>query len=195
MDGGSSFSLLTFSFFLFPFSPFFKGEMSKNHFFIKRLVLLGCVFSTLNIDSKVPLTNLHMPIVTDGICITHTKVNVMTDSQPSTPRAIFFQSRFWNEAQNQLLLPNITNKSSPLPNQKSYRIESNLSPPLFTVFCLWLKWKWRFWDLVISWSPRLKMVLKVPNWDIVWWKSFWAHSKTFSFSMSMTFGNPWLSEW
>ncbi len=39
---------------------------------------------------------------------------------------------------------------------------------------MWLKWKWRFWDLFISWSPRrLKMVLKVPNWDILWWKSFW----------------------
>ena len=108
--------------------------MSKIHFFIKRLVLLGClqisVFSTLNIDSKVPLPNLHMPIVTDvGICITHTKVNDMTDSQLSTPRALFFLSLFWNEAQNQLLLPNITDKSSPLSNQKSYRIESNLSPP------------------------------------------------------------------
>ena len=32
-------------------------------------------------------------------------------------------------AQNQLLLPNITDKSSSLPNQKSYWIESNLSPP------------------------------------------------------------------
>ena len=116
------------------FSPFLKGEMSKIHFFIKRLVLLGClqisVFSTLNIVSKVPLANLHMPIVTDvGTCITHTKVNDMTDSQLPTPRALFFQSRFWNEAQNQLLLPNITDKSSPLPNQKSYRIKSNLSSP------------------------------------------------------------------
>jgi hypothetical protein len=53
----------------------------------------------------------------------------MTDSQPSTPRALFFQSRFWNEAQNQLLLPNITDKSSPLLYQKSYRMDSNLSPP------------------------------------------------------------------
>jgi hypothetical protein len=71
-----------------------------------------------------------MPIVIDvATCITHTKLNDMTDSQPQTPRALFFQSRFWNEAQNHLLLPNITDKSSPLPNQKSYRIESNLSPP------------------------------------------------------------------
>ena len=67
--------------------------------------------------------------MSEYICITHTKVSDMTDSQLSTPRALFFLSLFWNEAQNQLLLPNITDKSSPLPNQKSYRIESNLSPP------------------------------------------------------------------
>ncbi len=30
----------------------------------------------------------------------------------------------------------------------------------FLPFLLWLKWKWRFWDLDISWSPWLKVVLK-----------------------------------
>jgi hypothetical protein len=89
-------------FYFFPL--FLKGKISYIHFFInKRLVLLMggqqiSVFLTLNIDFKVSIPNLHIPIVTDvRTCITHTKVNDMTDSQPllfscsvpSTPKVIF----------------------------------------------------------------------------------------------------------
>ena len=105
--------------------------MSKIHFFIKRLVLLGClqisVFSTLNIDSKVQIRHSSMPsAMATGKSVSEKMVNGKTELPPLIPLALFFQSGFWNEAQNQLLLSNITDKSSPLPNQKSYRIESNL---------------------------------------------------------------------
>lgn len=70
----------------------------------------------------VPLPNLHMPAMTNvRIYIKHIQVNDMIYSQPpnSHSTALCFQSLLWNEAQNQILLRNINEKFSSLPNQKS----------------------------------------------------------------------------
>lgn len=98
------------------FFLFLKGEMSKIPFVITNQCILDVRWKSIQ--------KSHYSIVTDvGTCIAHKKVKDMTDSQPPTPRALCFQSWFRKEAQNQLLLPNITDESS------SYWIESNLFPP------------------------------------------------------------------
>jgi hypothetical protein len=60
----------------------------------------------------------------------NTSVNGMTNYLHINVKPYPYQIGPWNDGKNQKICPNITDELSPLPNQKSYVIESNLSPPI-----------------------------------------------------------------
>ena len=57
----------------------------------------------------------------------------MTSSAHQLPNPYPYQIGPWNNGKFQKISPNITDESSPLPNHKSYLIESNLSPPIVNI--------------------------------------------------------------
>ena len=71
------------------------------------------------------------PIATDVRRYNHnTSVNGMTNYLHINVNLCPYQIEPWNDGKNQKIRPNVTDELSPLPNQKSYLIESNLSPPI-----------------------------------------------------------------
>ena len=112
--------------------------MSKIVFFIYHLVALnGLKLSqcfTLNMNSIVHLHKFCIPIATDvRYHKNNTPVIGMTSSAHQLPNPYPYQIGPWNNGKFQKISPNITDESSPLPNQKAYLIESNLSPPIVNI--------------------------------------------------------------
>ena len=71
------------------------------------------------------------PVATDVRGYNHnTSVNGMTNYLHVNVNPYLYQVGPWNDGKNQKICPNITDELIPLPNQKSYLIESNLSPPI-----------------------------------------------------------------
>jgi hypothetical protein len=109
--------------------------MSKIVFFIYHLVTLNGLkisqYSTLNNDSMVLPHKFYIPIATDVRSNrSNTSVSDMTNYRIQTPNPYPYRIGPWNnDGKNQKICQNITDALSPLPNQKSYLIEFNLSPP------------------------------------------------------------------
>jgi hypothetical protein len=140
------------------FPPFLKGVMQKV---IKISIFLFTLASTImgqplcleyfpsNFGSQTS-----QPIATDVRRYNHnTSIHGMTNHLHINVNPYPYQIGPWNDGKNQKICPNITDELSPLPNQKSYLIESNLSPPIDN------RKQHRFFP--ISWPPTFTIQFRL----------------------------------
>ncbi len=164
---------------VFPF--LFDGKNVKKILIFKTLgympsFLLIREILTLNSVSIVLISNIHIPIVMDvEKCFQHHTVTDESKNLILTPWANISHDKLWNVTKIQLNSPSIADKLSSSPNQKSFRIEPNLSPPqrihqLQSIYPQPIYRSFQFW----FWDPLYALI---PPYTSTWFPpaANWRH--------------------